>query len=181
MFRTCPRLLKLRLLHNVSYTPLPPPLPPPPPPTSLTRISSGQRGSVDKSIVLPPIISNYLEHFELVADLDERENGYCPELSMILMSPKLKSVTIEKCFYLVDKMILDAFESHGFENLKSLTLIDCNQLSKTAFVDVFLSRSNSLKQLTLLYCEKLCTASNRDEWLLLARQRNWDFFMELTI
>ena len=166
--RTCPRLLKLTLFHNNSYRPLPPPVP-------------RHCGSIDNPVQIPPIIANHLEHFEFSAYLEDRESGNLPELSMILMSPNLKTVFIEKCVYLIDRMILDAFESHRFDKLESLTLIDCNELSKEAFVNVFLSHSNSLKQLRLLYCEKLCTTSNRDEWLLLARQRNWDFFMQITL
>ena len=165
---TCPRLLKLTLFHNISYRPLPPPV-------------HRHCGSSNNPEPIFPIIANHLEYFEFSANLQYRESGNLPELAMILMSPNLKSIFIEKCFFLVDRMILDAFENHRFEKLESLTLIHCNRLSKEAFVDVFLSHSNSLKQLRLLFCEQLCNTSNRDEWLLLAQQRNWVFSMQINI
>ena len=171
ILRYCPLLKQLKLFQNIDYTSFIP--------TAHTPSLSAPPAY--NPIILPSISVIHLENFEFIARSTLRESGDCPELLTILMSPNLKRIKIENCFYLVDQIIIDAFNFHRFQKLESLTLNNCNQLNKKAFSDVFLSQSNSLKTLRLLCCDKLCTESNRNEWMLLAEKQNWDFNMEIVM
>ena len=129
----------------------------------------------------PPSIVKCLEHFRFVGDLDSEEADCGELLSVVLAAPNLKCLEIENCPNLVDTLLLDAFNVHRFETLESLTLINCDELTRDLFVHLFLSRNNSLRRVKLIFCKNLCTISNRDEWQSLAKMRHWDLTLEMTM
>ena len=152
-FVMCPRVKNLSLLWNSAYV------------------------STLQNLIIPKC----LEHFKFVGELESEMGGRCKDMSALLMAPSLKTVYIENCPNLDDEMIQNAFESHRFENLESLTLINCENVGKDVFVDAFLSRRNSLKALKLVFCHHLCTVANQEEWGRLAELFNWDLKVEFIL
>ena len=168
IFRTCCRLQNLALFQIASFQSNTFPNP-------TTHPLLVLHGSNE-----PPVARN-LETFRLVGNLGSEEANCRDILSIVLMAPNLRVLEIENCTHLVDTILLDALSQQGFERLESLTLINCNELTKDVFVHVFLTQTKNLKYLKLVRCTHLCTVSNRDEWMSIAKRFNWDLRIEITI
>ena len=153
VFMMCPRLRKLTLLWNSSYV------------STLPIVT----------------IPTCLEHFKFVGELDSEMDGNCGDISTVLLAPSLKTVYIENCPNLDDEMIQNAFKKHQFETLESLTLINCENVGKDVFEKAFLCRLNALKSMKLVFCHRLCTVANQEEWARLAGGLNFDLKIELIV
>ena len=119
----------------------------------------------------PPILENLTS---LCVSCNKKETLSCipsVNLASLLSSPVLVKLYILQCDSLTDEHLLDAANLHCFHNLEKLDLVGCDNVSKKG-IDVFMNSNNPLKEIHLERCN-LLTQHDRDEWELVAKEKNW--------
>nr|CAH0107579.1 unnamed protein product [Daphnia galeata] len=132
---SCPNLCSLTLNGNVNYI-------------------TTERPSMNKK----PIILKDLIHLCLFGAVSctfpYRSNSLTfphpiprEDLSLLLSSPLIVSLSICGCDTLTDKVLLNASKLHQFQNLNRLSIAYCNSFTSTGLVSVFLKETNPLRKI----------------------------------
>ena len=132
---SCPNLCSLTLNGNVNYI-------------------TTERPSMNKK----PIILKDLIHLCLFGAVSctfpYRSNSLTfphpiprEDLSLLLSSPLIVSLSICGCDTLTDKVLLNASKLHQFQNLNRLSIAYCNSFTSTGLVSVFLKETNPLSKI----------------------------------
>lgn len=85
----------------------------------------------------------------------------------------LRSLEVIRVNALTDSVLHEAVESHGFLSLKSLTLHECNAVSRAPISRLILDDRNVLETLTLMDCFSI-TRRDYEGWLKLVKRRNYN-------
>lgn len=148
IIRNCPNLLELTLLNNVSYVP-------------------------NMSSLLPEGLPS-LQDLSIVGSDPHRLQSSVPtkELASLIFSRNLKHIQITENVTLTDKILINAFRFHQFENLESLELSECHKITKDGF-EVFMNDCNRLVNIDISACKLLSNNENHNRWVALIRENNW--------
>ena len=122
------------------------------------------------SLPRPRVIPQHLEKCRIVS---EDNLGY-EQLLSLLLSPNLRVICLDGCDSLSDDVLETAFRHHRFRKLERLSIENCYVISKNVFTSCFMSESNSLKFIEIVWCPTIGTLENKNEWLSIAASRNWD-------
>jgi hypothetical protein len=90
-------------------------------------------------------------------------------LLLLLSSPALKEISIEKCFTLDDQMIEEACTENSFKYLTKLTFLGCSNVSQKG-IDFFLNETNPLDEITV----KKCGNVNLEHMKTMAQEKHWN-------
>ncbi len=109
--------------------------------------------------------------------LTESSSTLSPESLLLAMTsaPNLKELAIYDCETLDDDILHRAFQIHPFNNLSSLTLYNCNAVTKSG-VDLFIQNENNLREASIGTCVSL-SVEDFDFWLDESEKNNWNFRM----
>jgi hypothetical protein len=113
--------------------------------------------------MLNVISLNPLNHFSPIYDISRKL------LLLLLSSPTLTKISIDKCFTLDDQMIEEACTKNSFKYLTKLTFLGCSNVSQKG-IDFFLNETNPLDEITV----KKCGNVNLENMKTMAQEKHWD-------
>jgi hypothetical protein len=90
-------------------------------------------------------------------------------LLLLLSSPALTRVSIEKCFTLDDQIIEEAFTKNKFKYLTTLMLRGCSNVSQKG-IDFFMNETNPLGHIFVEGCGNV----NIDRLKMMREEKHWD-------
>jgi hypothetical protein len=90
-------------------------------------------------------------------------------LLLLLSSPALTRVSIEKCFTLDDQIIEEAFTKNKFKYLTTLMFLGCPNVSQKG-IDFFMNETNPLGHIFV----KGCGNVNIDRLKMMREEKHWD-------
>jgi hypothetical protein len=90
-------------------------------------------------------------------------------LLLLLSSPSLTDISIDKCFTLDDQIIEELCTENSFKYLTKLTFLGCSNVSQKG-IDFFLNETNPLDEITV----KKCGNVNLENMKTMAQEKHWD-------
>ncbi len=117
------------------------------------------------------LILENLKVLELCCDSHGKYDISSEGLDMLLSSPALVKLKLDRCSPVDDCMLRKAFDRHQFRSLESLEVRWCHDVTEQG-IYLFMNENNPLANLELHYCE-LLTEEFVDKLRDLALQKNW--------
>ncbi len=90
-------------------------------------------------------------------------------LLLLLSSPTLTVISIDRCFTLDDQIIEEACDKNSFKYLTKLNFYGCSNVSQKG-IDFFLNETNPLDEISVEYCGNV----NLEHMKTMAQEKHWN-------